>query len=289
MYSLDVNFLNDRPGMGSPEAGTKLPRPKPTAAKTPLYIGVAVGLLLPALVGGLLLVLQQQVAQKEQQKAALDSELGRLQIEQKKITQLTEEITRVNEETTALASVFNQIKPWSAMLQDIRERIPPGVQISNIQQITAPAPPPAANAQPANAKGAKPANAKGANATAPAGAATTPPQVTKLEINGTARSFDDVNYFLLTLQRSSFFKGSETELVGAQLVNNPTRVEVPQTTRTSGAAQDRYELPKVVQYKIQTNLSDVPASELLRELDRKGAVGLVTRIRTLQEKGVIQP
>jgi type IV pilus assembly protein PilN len=248
---------------------------------------VAVGLLLPALVGGLLLVLQQQVAQKEQQKAALDSELGRLQIEQKKITQLTEEITRVNEETTALASVFNQIKPWSAMLQDIRERIPPGVQISNIQQITAPAPPPAANAQPANAKGAKPANAKGANATAPAGAATTPPQVTKLEINGTARSFDDVNYFLLTLQRSAFLKGDQTQLVSAELVQNPNKLEV-KVPGQQNQSKVTYELPKLVQYKIQTNLSDVPASELLRELDRKGAVGLVTRIRTLQQKGVIQ-
>jgi type IV pilus assembly protein PilN len=276
--------------MGTLEAGTKSPRTKPTAAMTPLYVGVAIGLLLPALVGGLLFFLQQQIAQKEQQKAALDTELGRLQIEEKKVAQLNDEITKVNEETTALASVFNQIKPWSAMLQDIRERIPPGVQISNIQQVVAPAPAPAANAQPANAKGAKPANAKGANAAAPnANAPKTPPQITKLEINGTARSFDDVNYFLLTLQRSSFFKGNETQLVGAQLVNNPTRVEVPQTTRTSGAAQDRYELPKVVQYKIQTSLSDIPASELLRELDRKGAVGLVTRIRTLQEKGVIQP
>jgi hypothetical protein len=28
---------------------------------------------------------------------------------------------------------------------------------------------------------------------------------------------------------------------------------------------------------------------LLRELDRKGAAGLVTRIESLQQKGVIQP
>jgi type IV pilus assembly protein PilN len=113
----------------------------------------------------------------------------------------------------------------------------------------------------------------------------------KLEIAGTARSFDDVNYFLLTLQRSSFFKSNETQLVSAQLVTNPTKLEVPETKGQS-VAQVTYQLPKLVEYKIQTSLNDAPASELLRELDRKGAVGVVTRIRTLQqiqEKGGTQP
>ncbi|NEO02464.1 MAG: fimbrial assembly protein, partial [Moorea sp. SIO3I7] len=52
--------------------------------------------------------------------------------------------------------------------------------------------------------------------------------------------------------------------------------------------QVKYTLPKVVEYTIKTQLSDIPASEILKELDRKGAVGLVTRIRNLQSQGVIQ-
>jgi type IV pilus assembly protein PilN len=112
----------------------------------------------------------------------------------------------------------------------------------------------------------------------------------QLEISGLARSFDEVNYFLLTLQRSPFLKNNETQLMSAELVKNPNRVQVNVPgNRTQQGATVTYELPKTVQYKIQTTVSDVPASELLRELDRKGAVGLVTRIRTLQEKGVIQP
>jgi type IV pilus assembly protein PilN len=111
-----------------------------------------------------------------------------------------------------------------------------------------------------------------------------------LVISGTARSFDDVNYFLLTLQRSPFFRSEDTQIVQAQLISNSTKLEVPEVKSKSAAtAKVTYQLPKVVGYTIQTSLNDIPASELLRELDRKGAVGLVTRIRTLQEKGVNQP
>jgi type IV pilus assembly protein PilN len=292
MYSLDINFLKDR-GI-QPDPVTRSSKPTPRGAMTPLYIGVAVGLLLPALVGGLWFVLQQQIAQKESEKSKLDAELAQLQIEEKKVAQLNEQIAKVDEETTSLASVFDQIKPWSAMLEDIRERIPPGVQISSIQQTQAVVAPTQAAAPVAKAKAAtapQPAASPNAKATpkAPKAAPNAPRPTMKLEITGRARSFDDVNYFLLTLQRSSFLKREETQIVKAELVKDPGKVEVNRRnlpSQPSGTVT--YELPKSVQYTIQTNLTDVPASELLRELDRKGAVGLVTRIKTLQEKGVIQ-
>jgi len=270
MYSLDVNFLKDR-GI-QPEIGP-ISRPAPKGSMTPLVIGVVVGLLLPGIVGGMWLFLQQKNAQLRERDAQLQAQLDQLKIGQKKVDQLNKQIGDVKAETAALASVFNEIKPWSAMLQDLRDRIPAGVQISSIQETQAAAAPPPASSDP---------NAK---------AATTDQRPTrKLEISGTARSFDDVNYFLLTLQRSSFLKSDETQLVSAELVNNPNKLEVDiPNNQNQSAGRVTYELPKLVQYKIQTNLSDVPASDLLRELDRKGAVGLVTRIKTLQEQGVIQP
>jgi type IV pilus assembly protein PilN len=287
MYSLDVNFLNDRPDIvGQRDKPT--PTPTPAGAMTPLYIGVAVGLLLPGLVGGFWFFLQQQNAQLEQQKAELNNRLGSLKASEQQIKQLIEETNRVKTETAALAGVFNQIKPWSAMLQDIRERTPPGVRIGRIQQTqvqvqqtqaAAPAPSPAPSPA-ANAPNQPPGNNQANNNQA---------LTTRLEINGIARSFDDVNYFLLTLKRSPFLKGDETQLVRAELRDNPARLEVnrPQNQNQS-SARVTYTLPKSVEYTIATSLSEVPASELIRELDRKGAVGLVTRIRTLQEKGVIQ-
>ncbi|HEY9728613.1 MAG TPA: PilN domain-containing protein [Chroococcales cyanobacterium] len=272
MYSLDVNFLKDRGIQPEPTASSK---PIPRGSMTPLVIGVVIGLLLPGIVGGLWLFLQQQNAQLRERDAQLQAQLDQLKIGQKKVDQLNKQIADVKAETEALASVFNEIKPWSAMLVDLRDRIPPGVQISSIQE--------------SQEAAAAPASSSDASANNKA-AASAPRPTRKLEISGTARSFDDVNYFLLTLQRSAFLKPDETQLVNAELVSNPNKLEVNiPNQQNQSAGRVTYELPKLVQYKIQTNLSDVPASELLRELDRKGAVGLVTRIKSLQEQGVIQP
>lgn len=310
MYSLDINFLKDpnrRPEerlSANKGSGTKAP----PGSLTPLFLGIAVGILPLGLVGGLLLFTQHQTAQKQEELTALNGELDRLKIGQKQIDDLKAKTTKIQEDTNALITVFDQIKPWSAVLQDIRSRVTPGLQISSIQQTqvaatTAAAAPAAAKRSPVSravtppnpeaspgspSPQASPASAKAkAAATAPS-----PPQpVTKLDISGTARSFDEVNYFMLGLQQSSFFKKEETQLISAQLVNNPTRIEVPQN-RVGSGPQDKYELPKVVQYKIQTIFNQEPASKLLQELDRKGAVGLTSRIRTIQqiqEKGDSQP
>jgi type IV pilus assembly protein PilN len=228
----------------------------------PLYLGVAAGVFLPVAVVVLWLVLQNRNAELTARIDTLNAQLGELQKADEKVAQINAQAGQIKAETDALASVFNQIKPWSAMLQDIRDRVPVGVQISTIQQVDAPT------------------------------TSTTPnsSSAPKVEISGAARSFNDVNDFLLTLQKSPFLKAAETQLVTADLRDNPTQIEVQKDpTGQSSTAQVQVKLPQIVAYKIQTSLSDVPASELLRELDRKGAVGLVTRIRTLQQKGVIQP
>jgi type IV pilus assembly protein PilN len=113
-----------------------------------------------------------------------------------------------------------------------------------------------------------------------------------LQITGIANSFNDVNDFLLVLQKSNFLKAENTKLVKATLQREAARVE-PARLQNSQQQQLRTEqlptLPRQVEFQIETALSDVPASDLLRELDRKGAVGLVTRIENLQRKGVIKP
>ena len=264
MYSLEVNFLKDRPEFKT-ETGRRRPRTValPTGNWTPLYVGLAVGLLLPALVGAGWWFLQSQNNQLEQQIAEIDKELNTLGIQEQQIKKLQEETDQVKGETQALATVFNQVRPTSALLQDLRDRTPAGIQIEEIKQTAPPAAPAAQPGQPPvpNASGG-------------------------VEINGLARSFNEVNDFLLTLQRSPFLKYVDTKIVKADLVDNPAKIELfgnqPSSTTTT------IKLPRVVNYTIQTSLNDVPASELIRELERKGTLGLVTRIRTLQEKGVIR-
>lgn len=273
MYSLDINFLKDRPDY-QPTGGPKPDTPKkvPAGNMTPLILGVLIGLLLPGAVGGLWFFLQQQNAKLENEIASIDSELATQAAEKKKISEINEQIKRVEEETKALATVFNQIKPWSALLEDIRQRVPAGVQIQTITQTeaeldTASQPSPSPQASPSPGADAAPSSTPSIN----------------LTISGVARSFDDVNYFLLTLQRSAFLKSDTTQIVSAQLVKNPNKLEVNlRDDQNESAGKVTYELPQLVDYTITTTLSDVPAEELLRELDRKGAIGLVTRIRTIQ-------
>lgn len=280
MYSLDVNFIKDRPEQNLKKNQISNLR-LPLGNFSPLYLGLATGLLLPALVGLGWLFLQTQNAQLEQQIAALDAELSRLGIQEQEIKTLQEETNRIKAENQALATVFNQIRPWSAMLQDIRDRIPKTVQIESIKQAAAIAPPPvqpAANATPAAGK--PPATPPPGQPTAPA--AGNPSG--GIEIVGVARSFNDVNDFLLTLQQSAFLKPIDTRIVTAELIESPVAIAVP-TAQSARAVAVRG--PQVVRYTIQSSLSDVPASELLRELERKGTLGLVTRIRLLQQKGII--
>lgn len=270
MYSLDVNFLRSR--SDGQQTQTQLGKTSLVLGeKVPLIMGVAVGAVCPALVAAGWLFVQSQNAQLENKVAEYETQLNSLNAQEQNIKNTQAQISQIQGETTALASVFNQIRPWSAMLQDLRDRIPRTVQIDSIKQIAAATPPPAA--QPAangnnNAAPAQPAQP----AANPAGG---------IEITGIARSFTDVNDFLLTLQQSAFLQPSDTKIVTAELVDNPLAAP--------SGSDVKVKLPQVVKYTIQSSLSTVPASEILRELERKGTYGLVTRIRTLQQKGVIQP
>lgn len=297
MYSLDINFLKDRPEYKL-DTGAKLSKARlPGSARTPLYLGLGVGLLLPTLVGIGWLILQSQNASLEKQVAQVDAQLNLLGIQEQELKKNQEQTQQINAETQALVTVFNQIKPWSAMLQDIRDRIPTAVQLENIKQIPLAASVPASSAtakpaqpaaksvvaQPVTAAkkvAAQPATKPAAQPATLAEVAPTNP-TSMVEITGVARSFSDVNDFLITLQRSPFLKSTDTKIVKAELINNPIQLE--------NSPDVQLTLPQVVRYTIQSSLSETQASELLRELERKGTLGLVTRIRTLQQKGIIQP
>jgi type IV pilus assembly protein PilN len=254
MYSLDVNFLKDRTRV---EKGSEK-KPKksmPVGGMTPLYIGLGVGLGLPIFVGAGWLILQSKsnelqgnIAQLEQKNQELEAKIG-------DINKIRAEITAVKGETQALVTVFDQIRPWSAMLLDIKERIPGTVQLESVKQVAQ----------------------LGASTSTAASTGTIP--TTGVEINGFARSFNDVNDFLLTMKQSRFFNANDAristaESVAAQL---PSGAVLPPGVKP----------PQVIKYTIQTNLSDIPASELIRELEEKGTVGLVARIRSLQQTGAL--
>lgn len=268
MYSLDVNFLNDRSEI-KPDKRRNGGGRKPSISsddRRPLYLGVAALVFFPTLAAALLGILTLRNGDLEKQKADLDTQLGNLEAEKKNLSKIQEDAKQATAEAEALASVFNQIKPWSAMTQDIRDRLPSSVQLASIvQQKDA-----AAEAAPA------------------AGTAPAAPVSGRIEIKGTANSFNDVNDFMLTLQQSNFLRADQTKVISAELGEERTLQlpEFPGVKREMGQFKAP-RLPRRVSFTISTAINDVPASELIRELDRKGAVGLVTRIEALKERGVI--
>lgn len=250
MYSLDINFLKDRPGGGGDNSKPKGPSIAiPAGGMTPIYIGAAIAVVLPALLGLALLYVQSQNASIDEEITALEGQNQELESKLGDIKQKEAEIEAIKTETQALVSVFDQIKPWSAMLQVLRDRIPSRVRIEEIKQT----PPESGDDSTANSPGG-------------------------IEITGYARSFNDVNDFLLSLQQSPFFKSSTGKIISAELIDGPLPENIPDGVTI--------EPPKIVKYTIVSQLSDVPASELIRELEQKGTKGLVDRIRSL--RGVLE-
>jgi type IV pilus assembly protein PilN len=259
MNQIDINLLNDRPEYSTGNSAKQTTYS--SEDKTPLILGGAlagglIGLVLLAL-GGLSLYNQQLASEN----ARLESSLSKLAPELAKLEQLKAKESVILAETAALAKVFNQIKPWSATLQDLRDRVPPTLQITSIEQsITAPpAPTPTASPSPAP---------EGAPPPAPAPA---PPPTSDLKIIGNALTFSDVNDFELILRKSPFLKPETSKLVSSE---------------RSADAQSKASL---IKYEMKTQQSDVPAVELLEVLNAKGATGLVARIEVLKRQGVMKP
>ncbi len=337
MYSLDINLLRERAeyqtGLQSSFAnGTTVAPVK--YSKAPLFIGMGVAALSLLAAGGGWLWLGQQTTQLEAKQKDLDQKLGSLQVQDRRLQQLNTQITQTTDETNSFASVFTQVQPWSAVLQDLRESIPQGVQIAQIIQTETKLPvsatatptpvapsgglaakistPPnpeaklAPSPSPSPAVGttaATPATSTSSTTTAAAptpptaAVATLPPEIptTKLQISGIAKSFDEVNNFILTLKKSAFFNPADTHLVGAAitpgLILDPIDVNANKSSTTAPGATrpKKLQLPPVVAYQIITSLKRTSSVDTIRELERKGAVGLVTRLKSLQQQQVLKP
>ena len=135
MYSLDINFLKDRApdDISTPEAPKQ---PIDIKEYIPAGIGLGVGLIVPGLVFLVLMFIQGQEANLTKQIAELEKQDKQLQGKIADIQKLKKETTAVQDQTQALVTVFDRIRPWSAMLRDLRDLTPGNIQVETIQQIT---------------------------------------------------------------------------------------------------------------------------------------------------------
>lgn len=260
MYSLDINFLQDRApdDISSPEV-TK--QPLDIKEYIPAGIGLGVGLLVPGLVFLVLMFIQGQETNLNKQIAELELKDKQLQTKIADINKLKKETEAIEDQTEALVTVFDRIRPWSAMLRDLRDLTPGSVQVETIQQITE---------KPGRQRRGKKADNKNKEEPIP---------TSVLEISGYARSYSDVNDFVLTLGKSDLFDADKSNVTSSQLIDAPPITGAVPPENKDGK---EFKPPQVVQYTIKTTLSSTPASELMRELEKKGTVGLVNRINKIR-------
>ena len=246
MYNLDINFLRDRGLEQSTEVSDSFAQKKePSIAdKIPIAVGVLIAIIAPAITFVHLQGVNAKTVGVEEEIKQIEGEIANLGNQNKKIEAANEEIQQVERETSALVGVFGKIKPWAAILQEISDRTPPGVQVDSIQQ-----------------------SGSGSG--------------TGINLAGTARSYADVNDFVLFLQRSPFFDAKKIKLNTAGKTNFPVEIE------NEDDLPDNYsfEVPEGIKYTISAQLRNVPSSKLIEEIKKKGSTGLVTRLKILEQKG----
>jgi type IV pilus assembly protein PilN len=310
MYNVDINFLKNRPEYQNISAPVDRAGSSTTTtsnySKAPIFVGLGIGLSAALATGAMWALSDKHGNELQARQVELDKQLGAAKVQEAKLTALQSQVAQTEQENQALAGAFNLVRPWSAIMQEFKEITPQGVQISSLTQSfgTAAAPaapkaavpgatatklaagPPTVDASGAATKGAPSPAASPAPAVAAAPTVTDGP-VTKIDLDGIASSYNEVNSFILILKQSPFFNPDDTQLINAELVTST--VNVGTQTGGTNSQTTTTATTKSVKYKIQTSLKQIPASELLRELERKGAEGLVTRLKTLQQQKVIKP
>ncbi len=249
MYTLEINFLRDRNGYGPDPSARKTTVPR-SDTLGPLAVGALVGAIIVG--AGLLFHIwtQTSIAARQQELEDLQRKRQELQQQQQEIDRLSQELEQTRAQTKALVTIFDRIRPWSALMQDVRNRVPSGIQIQSIKQV---------KSTPQQASAAQTQQAQ-----------TTLPSDT-VTITGQSRTNEAISDFVLALQNSNFLNAKQTFLSKLEL-NEDEKLLFP-----------------VVNFEITSALGTTPASQQLSALEREGAVGLVERIRTLQQTGALNP
>ena len=248
MYNLDINFLKDRNLEQSVDLSRDFATKKEASIgdKIPIALGAIIFLLAPLITFSYHRSVKAKTTNVKQEIQQLESEIADLGNQNKKVEAANAEIQKVEQETAALVGVFEKIKPWAAIMQEVSDRTPPGVLVESLQQ-----------------------SGSGSG--------------TGINLAGVARTYDDVNDFVLFLQRSPFFDGKQIRLNGASKTSFSVEIENREDLDLPDNAS--LKIPEGVKYTISAQLNNAPSSQLREELEKKGSIGLVTRLKTLERKG----
>ena len=236
MYTLEINFLNDR---AAPEA-LAVER-KPIADSQFLIYGGAVAVVALALVGGAFLFLNSANEGLQQELATLTAKETSLNSKIKSLEDQEKQLQAIQDRTNQILNLFVGNLPVSAVIDDLRRRTPLTVQIKSITQQTAAAAAPQASSQ------------------------------STITLNGTATNYNELNDYILLLKSSPLLDSDKTKLVSSTLQ--------PATTDKNFT---------LVDFQILVTTTSKSPAELLAQLQKLGADGLVARVNLLRQKGVIK-
>ncbi|HHP7232119.1 MAG TPA: PilN domain-containing protein [Xenococcaceae cyanobacterium] len=246
MYSLDINFLKDRGLDATVETESKATASSGSIReKLPLIGGAIAAVVLPAVMFVYAKSFDSKEAEAKQEIQRIEAEIAEIQGQSQSFEEIEAQVAQASAETAALVSVFSKIRPWSAILQEVSDRTPPGVQIDSLQQ-----------------------GGDGNNV--------------QIQIAGTASSYSDVNDFVLFLQRSPFFENQKIIMGTTSLAGLPIEIENAEELPENWTVN----IPQGVKYNITAQLANMPTDVLVQELNNKGSVGLITRLKTLESTGV---
>lgn len=248
MYNLDINFLNDR-GIQTQDLGRSSRSSGSGPVNwTPAIAGLLAGLLLPALALIGLGWMKRDGAQIANRETVVDGELSKLQQQVAELEAIRAEAKAIENDSLALVKVFDRLQPWSAILQDVSNRVPKTVRLASVVQDE---------------------------------------ETGALTLSGNAESYEDVNDFMLKLANSPFFDKSKVALSEATLEEDPTQVEVTSEGENAPEveieATDVVSYSIVAPLGEWSYADD----EMVALLSQLGSEGMLARVQALGAEGLL--
>lgn len=247
MYNLDINFLRERRAEQTDNIASSFVKKKETSPADKIPI-----------VAGIIVALAAPAITFSLYKSAK----AETAVVETAILQLESEIAELgnqNQKIEELNTEIEQVQQETAALVGVFEKIEPWAAI--LQEVSDRTPP-GISIESLQQSGSGDNNG--------------------INIAGVALSYNSVNDFVLLLQRSPFFDRNQIKLNGASLGSLGVEIENEENLPENASL----EIPEGVKFTVSAQLANVPSSELLKEIERKGSDGLVIRLNTLERKGV---
>jgi type IV pilus assembly protein PilN len=136
MFTPEINFLKERPQDQAMTTVGPTDTSGPGGGGGSGVVVIGIGVVVAGLAFGAFFLgrsyLGNQLASLQQRRDQLNTELQTEQTELTRLQTLEAELNQIRARTEAFRAFFSDIQPWSALLQDLRNRVPVDVWISNM-------------------------------------------------------------------------------------------------------------------------------------------------------------